>query len=390
MKTAYFDCFSGASGNMVIGAFLDAGVPLQRLEEELAKLNLAGEYLLMAERVQKLGIDACYFNVAISDCHDKQRGYEEIHTLISESSLSPEVKRLSLQILRRLGEAEAHIHRCGLQDVHFHEVGAVDTIIDIVGAAYCLYYLGIEKVYASPLHVGTGMIDCTHGRYPVPAPATAELLKGAPFYSTDVSGELLTPTGAAIITTLARDFIPLPPLKVQSVSYGAGTWNLKIPNVLRLYTGQLLEECEETGAAATIIETTIDDMNPQIYSYLMDKLFQAGAADVYLTPVYMKKNRPGLLVTITSNLPDHQPLLDILFTETTTIGARMHQVRRAELTRSWQTVETSWGPVRVKIAKLGGKTVNIAPEYEDCRQLAELTATPLKQIWCQALSLITY
>ena len=389
MKTAYFDCFSGASGNMIIGAFLDAGVPLACLEKELAKLNLTGEYLLIAEPVQKLGIGACYFNVDISARHDKHRGYEEIYALIAESSLAPEVKNLSLQILRRLGEAEAHVHRCRLQDVHFHEVGAVDTIIDLVGASYCLAYLGIEKIYASPLHVGSGMINCAHGRYPVPGPATAELLKGTPFYSTDISGELVTPTGAAILTTIAQEFIPLPPLKTESVAYGAGTWDLTIPNVLRLYTGQLPEDCKEPETA-TIIETTIDDMNPEVYPYLMDRLFQAGAADVYLTPVYMKKNRPGTLVTITSNLPDQQPLLDILFTETTTIGARMHQVRRSKLTRTWQTVETQWGPVRVKIAKLGDKTVNISPEYEDCRHLAALTSTPLKQIWCQALNLLTY
>jgi len=389
MKTAYFDCFSGASGNMVIGAFLDAGVPLKGIISELDKLNLTGEYQLISERVKKAGIDACYFNVVPTAHHDRHRNYDEIYSLISESSLSPKVKSLSLQILRRLGEAEARVHRCSLQEVHFHEVGAVDTIIDLVGASYCIDYLGIQKVYASPLHVGSGLVNCAHGLLPIPAPATAELLKGASFYSTDIRGELLTPTGAAIITSLAQEFTPLPPLEAETISYGAGTWDLQIPNVLRLYTGYLLEDRKRTDSS-TIIETTIDDMNPEMYSYLMDKLFAAGAADVYLTPVFMKKNRPGTLVTITSTLPDQQPLLDIIFSETTTIGVRIHQVQRSRLNRTWETVETSWGPVRLKISKLGDKIMNIAPEYEDCRTLAKKTGTPLKQIWCQALNLITY
>ncbi|MCR4441719.1 MAG: nickel pincer cofactor biosynthesis protein LarC [Peptococcaceae bacterium] len=402
MKTAYFDCFSGASGNMIIGAFLDAGVPLAELEKELAGLDLDGEYKLVARPVIKSGLRATYFDVELAGHHHNHvgggknhghrsvnrhhRNYPEIRALIESSRLSPAVKSLSLEILRRLGEAEAKVHGCDLQDVHFHEIGAVDTIIDITGAAFCLYYLGIEKICSSPLNVGSGMIKCAHGHMPVPAPATAELLIGSSFYSTSIRGELLTPTGAAIITTLTREFIPLPALTVETISYGAGTWDLEIPNVLRLFIGNMPSSYWETDTS-TIIETTIDDMNPEFYSHMIDRLFQAGAVDVFMTPVYMKKNRPGTLITVTSNLPDHQPLLDIIFTESTTIGVRMHQAKRFKLSKSSHSVETPYGQVRIKLGLMGKEVKNIAPEYEDCRLLAEKAGVPLKNVYQEALSL---
>jgi uncharacterized protein (TIGR00299 family) protein len=307
-----------------------------------------------------------------------------IKRIIDSSDLEPGVKNLSYKIFKRLGEAEAKVHQCALEEVHFHEVGAVDTIIDIVGAAICINHFGIEKVYASPLHTGSGMVQCAHGLMPVPAPATAELLKGATFYSSDIRGELVTPTGAAIITTLTREFGPLPPFQVDTVAYGAGTWDLKIPNVLRLFLGRS-EEKELKREPATIIETNIDDMNPQVYSHLMERLYQAGAADVFLTPVYMKKNRPGTLLTVVSTLANYQPLVEIIFSETTTLGVRTYQVERHTLDRSFETIQTKNGPVRLKIAWEGGKIRNISPEYEDCLQIALKTGLPLKEIVQEAL-----
>lgn len=392
MKTAYFDCFSGISGNMFIGAFLDAGIPLEELTNVLAGLNLYDEYELVSKRVQKLGIAAHYFDVKIGPHHHHvhqaghgNRHYREIAGLIENSALAPNVKDLSLRILKRLGEAEARVHNCSLEEVHFHEVGAVDTIIDIVGSAYCLLRLGIEQIFASPLHVGKGMVKCAHGLMPIPAPATAELLKGAHFYSTEIQGELVTPTGAAIITTLAQDFRPLPSMQVDTVAYGAGTWDLSIPNVLRLFIGQDQASSLETDTS-TIIETTLDDMNPEFYGYLLDKLYLAGAVDVYLTPIYMKKNRPGTLVTITSNLPDHQPLVDVIFSETTTLGVRMYPAKRCKLFKESHTLETVYGQVRVKIGRTGNQLKNVSPEYEDCRQLALKTGVPLKHIYQAALA----
>ncbi|MFZ5752671.1 MAG: nickel pincer cofactor biosynthesis protein LarC [Bacillota bacterium] len=394
MKALYFDCFSGISGNMVIGAFLDAGIPLECLARELQKLPLHNEYELVYQRVKKLGISAAYFDVKLPHHHHQEhqhghhqhRNLQDITEIIENSTLSPKVKGMSLEIFQRLGEAEAKVHNCALHEVHFHEVGAVDAIIDIVGTAFCFHYLGAPRVYASHLHVGNGMVKCSHGLMPVPAPATAELLKGIPFYSGEIKGELVTPTGAAIISTLAREFGPLPPLKTESIAYGAGTWDLPIPNVLRLFVGELVDKAEEEDAS-TIIETTIDDMNPEFYNYLMEKLFAAGAADVFLTPVYMKKNRPGTLLSVTSNLADHQPLLDIIFTESTTIGVRMYQVTRRKLVRSSHVLETKYGPVRIKAAKTGGKIVNIAPEFEDCRTIARETGIPLKEIYQEAMTL---
>jgi uncharacterized protein (TIGR00299 family) protein len=300
--------------------------------------------------------------------------------------LSQKVKELSLKILTRLGEAEAKVHQCNLEDVHFHEVGAVDTIVDIVGASFCVDYLGIEKVYSSPIHTGSGMVNCAHGRMPIPAPATAELLKGASFYSTDIQGELLTPTGAAIITSLTQEFGPQPTLEVEIISYGAGSWDLEIPNVLRLFIGHTSEVTFDTDAS-TVIETTIDDMNPELYGYIMDKLFQAGAMEVFLTPVYMKKNRPGTLLTVISTLPDQQPLLDIIINESSTLGVRMHQEKRYKLKRESHTLLTPYGSVRIKLGSHGNQIKNIAPEYEDCRQLAEKSGLPIKQVYQEALSL---
>lgn len=388
MKTLYFDCFSGISGNMIIGALVDAGVPLDNLRNELNKLSLGG-YELSCEPVQKRGIQATYFNVILPEAKNIPfRHYKDIVTLLKQSSLNSAVKELAQKIFKRLAEAESKIHNCPLEEVHFHEIGAIDTIIDIVGVSYGINYLGIEQFFASPVHVGSGIIDCAHGQMPIPAPATAELLKESVFYSTEIKGELVTPTGAAILTTLTNHFGPLPSFKCEKVSYGAGTWELKIPNVLRIYIGETIDISRETDYA-TIIETNIDDMNPEFYSYIMEKLFEAGAVDVYLTPIYMKKNRPGSLLTIISTLPDQKPLLDILFAETTTLGIRMYTTQRLKQVKTFQTVDTPYGPVKVKLGFVGNKLLNFAPEFEDCRKLAEKTNIPLKEIYQEVLILFS-
>lgn len=416
---------------MILGAFLDTGVPLESLEKALKKLSLPDEYKLITKRVNKLGINACHFDVELlppnqhnkyiqhnlhsphnqsfeqnqhynhesihaiekqhyqpnNQPHHQHRGLKEIRELLSKSTLVEDVKNLALQIFTRLGQAEAKVHNCSLESIHFHEVGAVDAIIDIVGTAYCLYYLGIEKVLASPLHVGKGMVHCAHGLLPIPAPATAELLKGVPFYSGDIEGELVTPTGAAIITTLAEKFEVLPLFNADTIAYGAGTWDLAIPNVLRLYLGKTPEENINTQKKniSTVIETNIDDMNPELYPYLFEKLYQAGATEVYLTPIHMKKNRPGTLLTVISGLPNQKPLLEIIFNETTTLGIRIHEVEKYTLSRKSCTVNTPYGSVRVKMGLTEGNITNIAPEYDDCKVLAEKTGIPLKKIYQIAL-----
>lgn len=444
MKTAYFDCFSGAAGNMIIGAFLDAGLPLAELEKELNKLNLQHEYTLVTRRVKKLGIAALYFDVNVTGdtyvphppqqqeqhhdhshvhghphehehthekehshihhehshehqqeekqpaqhghSHQHHRNYPEIAALLNAAPLIPQVKELALKILTRLGEAEAKVHGCVLEEVHFHEVGAIDTIVDIVGASFGLYYLGIEKVYASPLNTGSGMVKCAHGLMPIPAPATAELLQGAAFYSSGVRGELLTPTGAAILTAVAESFGPPPALRTESVSYGAGSWDLEIPNVVRLFIGQA-EASAQAKETVTVLETTIDDLNPQIYGHLMEKLFASGAVEVFFTPVYMKKNRPGLLLTVLCDATRQEALLDILFRETSTLGVRARQDKKHMLRREFYPLETPYGTVSIKLGKLGGEIVNVAPEYEDCRKIAHEKNLPLKQVCQEVLAL---
>lgn len=400
MKAAYFDCFSGVSGNMIVGAFLSAGMPLDYLKAALSRLPIQDEYELISEPVKKLGIGAQYFNVRLQHhhhggehhkehhhevhAHASHRHLKDIVDLIGQSSLAPCVIDLSLKIFRRLAEAEAKVHCCASEEVHFHEVGAVDAIIDIVGAALGYHYLGIQKVYCSPLHAGSGMVSCGHGLMPIPAPATAELLKGVPFYSTEIRGELVTPTGAAIITTFVSEFGPLPVMNPETIGYGAGTLDLSIPNVVRLYVGSEMDSLEKK--TATMIEATIDDMNPEFYPYLIEKLLQAGAADVFLVPVHMKKNRPGILISITSTLSNHQPLFDVIFSESTTIGVRMHPVEGYKLQKSFITIDTRFGEVHVKLGKSGEAVLNIAPEFEDCRLLAEKTGAPLKEIYQEAQS----
>jgi pyridinium-3,5-bisthiocarboxylic acid mononucleotide nickel chelatase len=316
MKIAYFDCFSGASGDMILGSLLDAGLPLTVLKEGLAKLGLS-HYDVQVAKVVKKGLSGSQALVMIEQDHHHHRNLENIEEIIEKSSLHPEIKRDSIRIFTRLAQAEAKVHDTTVESIHFHEVGAMDAIIDVVGAVIGLKALGIEKVFCSPLHVGTGTLICAHGELPVPAPATAELLKGKPIYATGVRGELVTPTGAAILTTLAEGFGPMPTMTVESIGYGAGTADRSISNLLRLFTGTtaLSDACYEMELSA-VIETTIDDMNPQIYDYLIDKILQMGAKDIFCQSVQMKKNRVGVFLSIICRPSMVSKFADFLFKET--------------------------------------------------------------------------
>ncbi|MFC1926009.1 nickel pincer cofactor biosynthesis protein LarC, partial [Chloroflexota bacterium] len=353
MKVAYFDCFSGISGNMILGALIDLGIDVKELDGELSKLPL--HYQLEINRVTRKGISAIHVEV-INKEGDKQRTLRDVLELIDRSTLEEEVKGTSKQIFARLGEAEARVHNQDLNTVHFHEIGAVDTFIDVVGAVVGLKMLGVEKIVCSPLNVGKGTVKCAHGVLPVPAPVTVELLKGVPVYTTDSEGELTTPTGAAIITSLATGFGNLTPMAIEKTGYGAGSMELETPNLLRLWAGEMRDESGDYIAEeVTVMETNIDDMNPQFYDHIMERLLHAGALDVTLTPMQMKKNRPGTIVSVIAPGDRVEGLLDILFQESSTLGIRITETRRLSLPRSLQRVETKFGELRIKVAHRGDR-----------------------------------
>lgn len=370
---------------MILGALIDAGLAQERLQAELAKLPLSG-YTLAVRPVKKQGIRGTKVDVILTQEDQPARHLHDIETIIDSSTLEAAIKEKSRQIFYRLAEAEAAVHQQPLSRVHFHEVGAVDAIIDVVGAVCGLSLLGVTRIYASPINVGSGTVRAAHGILPVPAPATAELLKGKPIYARAVSGELTTPTGAAIITTLAEDFGPLPPLRIARIGYGAGTrdWPEQ-PNLLRLFLGTEAEQAEQD--TVTILETNIDDMNPELYPYLMDRLFAAGALDVSLTPVFMKKNRPATQITVLAPPERGDALARILLRETSTYGVRLYEARRIKVQRFHKTVTTPWGAVQVKFGRIGGEGIShISPEYESCREVAERTGVPLQEVYRQALA----
>ena len=367
---------------MILGALLDAGLSIERLREEIAKLNLS-HYALDVVKVVKKGIGGSQAQIVIDqDHHDHyHRHLSHIRDIIAASELDETVKTRSTAIFTRLAEAEARVHRSSVESVHFHEVGAMDAIIDVVGAVVGLRVLGIDKVFCSPLHVGSGTIECAHGTLPVPAPATAELIKGRPAYSTGVAGELLTPTGAAILTTLASGFGPMPAMTVGQVGYGAGTADPGIPNLLRVAIGEARDEVGDYAVEQTVlIETNIDDMNPQLYDHLMGRLLNEGALDVFLTAVQMKKNRPGTLLSVICRSDAVGTLADILMQETTTIGLRWRVENRIMAAREIRRIETVHGPVAVKLARSNGRIINLTPEYDDCKRLALEKGLPLKKV----------
>jgi len=384
MTIAYFDCFSGISGDMALGALVDAGVPLEVLHSELAKLGLPG-YTLSAEQVKRSDLAATKVHVVLEEREQPARRLADIRDIINRSTLSPGVKQKSLGIFERLAEAEAKVHGTTAEAVHFHEVGAVDAIVDIVGSVIGLEHLGIDEIIASPVNVGSGSVHTAHGRLPVPAPATAELLKGIPLYSSSIAFELTTPTGAAIISTLADSFGPLPQLVVRRIACGAGNKDFPgQPNVLRLFVGESAPAYDEDRAV--LIETNIDDMNPQIYDHLIDRLLQAGALDAYLAPLVMKKGRPGILLSALSAKENADVLLDIIFRETTSIGVRFQEVGRKKLSRELQDVRTPYGVVRVKVSRRGDEVLTVTPEYEDCRRIARERQVPLKTVMEEAIT----
>ncbi len=382
MKIAYFDCFSGASGDMIMGSLLDAGLSLEHLRDQIKKLGLS-HYDIGVEKVAKKGISGSQALITIDQHHHDHhhRHLSHIKEIINNSTLSESVKEKSTAIFQHLAEAESEVHGSEVEHVHFHEVGAMDAIIDVVGAVIGFNALGIEKIFCSPLHVGCGTVKCAHGLLPVPAPATAELIKGIPVYSNGVEGELLTPTGAAILTTLSSKFGAMPPMSVKSIGYGAGTSEPAIPNLLRVVIGETEDETMdyETGQAA-VLETNIDDMNPQIYDYLIQKMLNLGAMDVFMTCVQMKKNRPGTLLTLVCSLDKVDMFSDFLLRETTTIGLRWRVENRIKASRKIETLETEYGPVRIKIAKSSEDIINISPEYDDCKQVALEKGIPLKLV----------
>lgn len=363
---------------MILGALVSAGADAEKLRNELSLLGVDG-FAIEFEAVNRSGLSANYARVQTAHEH-KHRHLSDIRTIINDSGLSAGVKQRSIAIFTRLAEAEARVHNEPVEHVHFHEVGALDAIVDVVGAAICFELLGIERFVCSALHVGSGTVEMAHGRFPIPPPAVAELLKGVPFYSTELKGELLTPTGAAIITEVCSEYGPIPSMRVEQTGYGAGTREYeKFPNVLRVMVGQT-EPTTAIDETLTMIETNVDDVSPQIIGLIMDRAFELGARDCYFTSVQMKKNRPGVLLSILCDKNRKESLMELLFTETTTIGVRSYEVSRRALERSTVSVETPYGPIDVKVAKLNGRVVNEMPEFDQCRAAAEKARVPLKVV----------
>jgi len=385
MKLAYFDCFSGISGDMTLGALVDAGCQVEHLRSELRGLQVPG-WELSAEKVWKNGMAATYVKVKTED-QQKHRSLGAILEILKNSQLAAPVRERAATIFTKLGEAEARVHDVPLERIHFHEVGAVDAIVDIVGACVGFHFLGIEKFACSPLNVGGGTVKIAHGVLPVPAPATANLLQGKPTYSNGVQRELVTPTGAAIVSTLCDSFGPQPSMSVSAIGYGAGAADLEgQPNVVRLMIGQAAEKTVPGfNEEIAIIEANLDDMNPQIYGYFLEKALGAGALDVFTTPVQMKKNRPGTLLTVLCKPQDLQALMSLIFAETTTFGARTYRAQRRTLPRVVVSVSTDFGDVRIKISRVNGRILHVAPEYDDCRKLAVEKNVPLQRVIGEAL-----
>ena len=389
MKAIYLDCFSGISGNMLLGAFLQAGTPQKYLEEELEKLLPAAEFKLNVSTVSRNGIQAPYVEVetpaGAAEKESASRTMAEIRRLLTDSALSDAVKKKAVAIFTCLVEAEGKIHGRPADEVHFHEVGAVDSIVDIVGVALALEYLEIEKVFTSRVNTGSGYVNCAHGRMMVPAPATAELLRRIPFYHNKEERELTTPTGAAVLYALAEYAENLPSeFQTEKIAYGAGTWELDTPNVLRVYVGEYQGQREERRY---LLETNIDDMNPQDYGYVFERLLESGALDVWATPIFMKKNRPAVMLSVLVDEEYRESCADIVLQETTSIGLRVTPVeRRYEAMRRTAMVTTPYGEVSCKISAYKGQIVALSAEYEDCRRLAKEQGVALKKVRRAAIS----
>jgi pyridinium-3,5-bisthiocarboxylic acid mononucleotide nickel chelatase len=405
----YLDCFSGAAGDMILGSLIDAGVPLEEVRRALGTLAIDSD-TVWTERVNRAGITATKFCVRGEDDGaggHPHRHVKGIYKLIDGSGLSDAGKTRAKELFARLAEAEAAIHGTDLEKVHLHEVGALDSIVDIVGCVFALEWLAVDEIVASPLNVGSGTVRIAHGTYPVPAPATLRLLQEAPIYSGGQQAELVTPTGALLVSSYATRYGPMPPMRVNRIGYGAGSRDFKdAPNVVRVILGQAerrvdrshdetrqmagIVSAQRGGGSETVVvvECEIDDMNPQIFGFLMDRLLAEGALDVFYTPVQMKKNRPGTLLTVIAPPEHRERLAAVVFTETTTIGLRYREMTRECLERETVVVETAVGSVRVKVARRDGQVVNTSPEFDDCVRLAERAGVPVKEV--QALATSAY
>ena len=378
MQIAYFDCFSGASGDMILGALIDSGLSPRLLREELKKLQIPTGRLNV-KKVLKGGMAATRVIVEGRNERRFHRNLKEIVRIIDISHLEPQIKEKSKEIFRQIASVEAEIHQTRMEEVHFHELGGLDSVVDIVGSVWGFHQMGIEKLHVSKINVGSGFVECEHGILPVPAPATLCLMKGKPIYSSGIGKELLTPTGAAILTSLGSQFGDLPLMKVERIGYGAGKDDLPHPNLLRLIIGTSIELSRKERVA--VIETNIDDMNPQFYDYTMERLFEMEVLDVFLTPVLMKKNRPATMLTIICPSEKLPSITGFLLRETTTLGLRWHEEERVRADREIITLPTRHGGVHIKLAKWEGKVINISPEYEDCKRLALRKKVPLKEVF---------
>jgi pyridinium-3,5-bisthiocarboxylic acid mononucleotide nickel chelatase len=384
-RIVFFEPFSGISGDMAVGALLDLGASFEELKEKLNLLPLRG-YQLSVEKCNRSGIQATKFNVHIDDSHS-HRTFADIRKMIESSGLSPWVQEKSVEAFRILAEAEGKVHGQPPEKVHFHEVGAVDSIVDIVGTMIAMESFVPARVLSSSINVGQGTLECRHGIYPVPGPAAQELLKGMPVFSNAITGELTTPTGAALLAALVDNFGNRPEMKIQAAGYGAGTRQTPgNANVLRISVGESMEEASTSPEEqVAVIDATIDDMSPQIYGYFQEKALASGALDVYASPIQMKKNRPALKITCVCAITDIDRLAALIFRETTTIGIRYTVARRKTLQREFRQVETGWGPVKMKISLLAGKPVNFVPEFEDCRRIAIEKGAALKEVQAAAV-----
>ena len=378
MKIAYFDCFSGASGDMILGSMIDVGLSSLSLKQEIEKINIPG-LRLKFKKVFKGGISATQ---AIVECKGEKRPHrnlKELLRIIERSELEAKIKKKSREIFERIASVEAKIHQKRVDEIHFHELGGLDSIVDIVGAVWGLDQFGMDEIHVSKINVGSGFVKCEHGILPVPAPATIALMEGKPIYSSGVERELLTPTGAAILTSLGSRFGTFPLMKVEKIGYGGGRDDLPHPNVLRLILGTSIDDAGTDRVA--VIETNIDDMNPQFYDYIIEKLLAMGVLDVFLTPVIMKKNRPATLLTVICPFEKFPSITEFILRETTTLGIRWHEEVRVKADREIVSLQTKYGQIRFKLARWKGRVINFSPEYEDCKKLAFKKRVPLKEIF---------
>ena len=387
LRTAYFDCYSGISGDMILGALIDLGVEGKKIGKALKKIDLKG-YKFQVKNVQRNGISGTQIKIVDKlkqNYSHPHRSFSDIKKIINESGLSSIVKNNSIKIFEKIAKVEARIHNTTIGKVHFHEIGCVDSIVDIVGSVWAIESLELDKIYSSALNVGEGFVDCAHGRLPVPAPATLKLLKGIPIYSSGVKKELTTPTGAAIISFYAEKFQSIPPMTILKDGYGAGDRIVSsLPNFLRIILGEMEGKGFEK---IMMIETNIDDMNPEIYDSVMESLFKSHAIDVYFSPILMKKNRPATKISVLSESSNREALSKILLTETSSFGVRFHEVDRIILDREVLKLKTSFGDIKIKIGRMDGNTVQVSPEFEDCKNAARKNKLPVKNVYESVLAL---